>query len=125
MAFPSELPAMRRQTVPPPHPIATALAWAGMSYAIATALLMALLPHAMSRYTLSSTGPGSITLGVVVSASILPALIIGLMARRAPAVWSAPRVALPYLAMLAVVGGLLVADLRTDWFLESLALAAR
>jgi len=121
MAFPSELPAMRRQTVPPPHPVATALAWAGMSYAIATALLMALLPQAMSLSPASTP----VVLGVVVIASVLPAGTIGLMARRAPSVWSAPRVALPYLAMLAVVGGLLLADFRTEWFLESLTLAAR
>lgn len=122
MAFPSELPAMRRQTLPPPHPVAIALAWAGMSYVIATALLMTLLPRAAS---LQAPTSASLVLSVVVIASVLPAIIIGLMARRAPSAWSAPRIALPYLAMLAVVGGLLVADSRADWFLESLTLAAR
>jgi hypothetical protein len=125
MAFPSELPAMRRQAVPPPHPVATALAWAGMSYAIAIALLLVLLPRTVPMDALPAAAPVQAILGVVIAASVLPALIISLMARHAPPVWPVPQIVLPYLSILAVVAGLWLVGIRTDWFLESLALASR
>ena len=126
MAFPSELPAMRRQITPPPHPAALACVWAAMSYVTAMALLLVLLPQAVPLHALWSTSmPTPVALGIVMVASLLPALIIGLMVRRAPMAWSVSRVALPYVAMLLLVGGLQAADLQTNWFFDSLMLASR
>jgi hypothetical protein len=110
MSFPSELPAMRRQIVPVPHPLALTLAWGGLAYAAACALLSAPLPPALSADPLwladGSGGRGAGALGGPVLAVLVPTLILALLARRATPVWPAARMAAAYVAMIGVVATL-------------------
>jgi hypothetical protein len=108
MTFPSELPAMRRQILPAPHPLAATLAWGGLAYAIASAILVAPLPHALSGNVIwpSAGVAGAGPLAAAAIAIIAPALILGLLARHASPVWPAARMAAAYLAMIGVVTAL-------------------
>lgn len=106
MAFPSELPAMRRLCLPAPNPFVTAFAWAGMSYAVATAILHApmawhLVPSDALSLVLGSLS--SSVLGLIVMASLVPALIIAAMLRQSPTAWSESRLAVAYLSMVGLV----------------------
>lgn len=108
MAFPSELPAMRRQIVPAPHPLAATLAWGGLAYAIATAILAAPLPPVLSADTpfVAAGTAGAGALGGPALAVLVPTLILVLLARHASPVWPAVRMSAAYLAMIGVVATL-------------------
>lgn len=106
MAFPPELPAMRRLTLAAPHPVARALAWAALSYATGSAVLLAPLPHLSPDAGWALSGSPAGGLGVAVVAGLLPALAIAVMARRAPTDWPATRYGVTYLAMLGLALGL-------------------
>ncbi len=106
MGFPSELPAMRRLCLPAPNPFITAFAWAGMSYAVSTAILHVPLPHHLVSadtlsFTLGAFGSGALALAALTS--VVPALIIVLMLRQSPTAWSESRLAVTYLSMVGLV----------------------
>ena len=108
---------MRRLCLPAPNPFVTAFAWAGMSYAVASAILHAPLPyHLVPADTLSSMPDSlaSAALGLAVVASVVPALIIALMLRQSPTAWSESRLAVTYLSMVALVVAFQFVALGTD-----------
>lgn len=121
MAFPSELPAMRRLCLPAPNPLLTAVAWAGVSYVLAQAIARVPLAQVVSGAALPPvSGPlAAAALGMAIVASLVPAMIIAVMLRRAPAAWSESRLAATYLAILALVLVFQIAGLGGDTSLYS------
>jgi hypothetical protein len=119
MGFPSELPAMRRQTLPAPHPLATALAWIGLGFAAASAIVLVPIATSPPDVLTAVIGPQAArAVAVAVCAGVVPALVTLRLARRTSREWPGLRFVATYLAMLGAVvalhAGRLAADVPTS-----------
>jgi len=86
------------RTVPTPHPFAKAFTCAVAAYAVATAVLLGIAMPA------ASDGPAiARALGIFAIASIVPALITGMVVSQSPRVWPFWRIALVFLPMFSLV----------------------
>jgi hypothetical protein len=112
MGFPSELPAMRRVTLPAPNPALAALGWIGLGGAVASALSVAPIVGEPPQGLSMAIGPGAAQAVVVTLwAGVLPAAITLRLARRATGDWPSLRFIAAYLVMLGAVVALHVSRL--------------
>ncbi|MCW5745477.1 MAG: hypothetical protein KIT36_04665 [Alphaproteobacteria bacterium] len=94
-------PARRLRT----NPFLAAFALAGLTYAVTTAALIAIVMPAIPPGSLA-LGSANGAAGMFVVASLVPAVITGLLAQQSRRAWRVSRIAATYLPMFLLVAAL-------------------
>jgi hypothetical protein len=110
----SRLAPLRQDWAPPPrrrtpaatsHPLAKALAIAGLTYAVATAVLMLGVAPRVPSGVLAAGSMGG-AFGMLIVASLLPAFATAMLVRQSRRAWGLARMAATYLPLFLLVAAL-------------------